>query len=215
MRWVLLGAPGSGKGTQAERIVKDFKLPHIATGDIFREAIAKETDLGIKAKEYIDRGQLVPDDIVVGIVNEKLSSILEGFLLDGYPRTIVQAEELDKFLLKNKKPLTGVLLISVSQRTILDRLTNRFICEKCGINKDPSDTGDKCKKCGGNFVKRADDNVETVKKRITVYLNQTTPLIEYYKKKKVLYEVNGEGTPFEIYNEIKATLFRLKSEFTM
>lgn len=195
---ILLGPPGAGKGTQAELLIEKFKIPHISTGDIFRAAIKEGTALGQKAKSFLDEGKLVPDELVVDIVKERLQQVdcKAGFLLDGFPRTIPQAEALNAFLKAESRELTAVVNIEASAETLIPRLTGRRICRSCAavyhkLNK-PEKVSGVCDHCGGETYQRADDTVETVSKRLEVYESQTAPLITYYEKQGVLHSFNGE-----------------------
>lgn len=208
MRLILLGPPGAGKGTQAKKISKKYDIPHISTGDIFRANIKNETELGKKAKEYIDSGELVPDSIVVAIVEDRLKEddAKNGFLLDGFPRTVKQAEALNDVLSNMNTSLDYVLNIEVDSDILVKRITGRRICKECGatyhieFNK-PEEKG-VCDVCGGELYQRSDDTKETVENRINVYFEQTSPLIEYYKKKDNLTTINGEQGINEVFEEI-------------
>ena len=212
MRVVLLGAPGAGKGTQGEKLVKKYCFPHISTGDIFRAAIKEGTPLGKQAKEYMDKGALVPDSLVVGIVSERLqqSDCLEGFLLDGFPRTVGQAEALDEVLSGKGTPLNAVISVDVDQGELLERLTGRRVCKTCGatyhIRFNQPQVRNVCDKCGGELYQRADDTVETVKQRLDVYCRQTEPLITYYQKKNLLLSVDGSKEIAVVFAEIISKL---------
>ena len=188
MNVILLGAPGAGKGTQAVRIAAAMNIPHISTGDIFRKNIKEKTPVGLKAKSYIDRGQLVPDEVVVEIVQQRIDEddCKNGFLLDGFPRTIAQAEALDR--LTN---IDNVINLEVDLDKLVDRITGRRVCEKCGESYHVSTKKDDiCEKCGGKLIQRADDTEETVKSRLNVYKNETAPLINFYKNQGVLKNVD-------------------------
>ena len=212
MKLVLLGPPGAGKGTQAAEIVKKYNVPHISTGDIFRKNISEGTDLGKKAKEYIDKGLLVPDELVVAIVKDRLSEAdcKEGFLLDGFPRTVDQADSLDTELKELDYKLDNVINIHVDKESLIERAVGRRICKSCGatyhvsFNK-PKEVG-KCDLCGGELFQRSDDTEETVTKRIEVYLEQTEPLTEYYKKKGILVDINGDQDIDKVFSDIVSIL---------
>ncbi|WML36253.1 adenylate kinase [Clostridium sp. OS1-26] len=197
MKIILLGPPGAGKGTQAKLITEKYSIPHISTGDIFRKNISEKTPLGIEAKRYMDNGQLVPDEVTIGIVNDRLSmnDCENGFLLDGFPRTVKQAEALDSFLNSNDQKIDTALLIDVPKEFILERMTGRRVCSACGasyhIKFNTPKVENKCDVCGGPLVQRKDDTEETVKERLDVYDRQTQPLIQYYKEKNILAKVDG------------------------
>lgn len=208
MRIVLLGPPGAGKGTQAVRLVEKYNIPHISTGDIFRKNLKEKTKLGLKAKEYMDKGLLVPDDLVVDIVKSRLmeDDCKEGFLLDGFPRTVEQADALETELNKLGWKLDGVINIEVKDEVLIDRLTGRLVCRQCGatyhskFNKPKQE--DVCDVCGGELYTRDDDKVETVKNRLDVYKKQTQPLIDYYTKKGMLKTIDGEADTDTVFNKI-------------
>ena len=208
MNIVMLGAPGAGKGTQAEKIAKKYGIPHVSTGDIFRKAIKDSTPLGIEAKSYMDQGLLVPDHVTNNMVKEMLFSgeFEDGFILDGYPRTISQAEFLTKALKQEGKKLDMVLNIEVDEKDILERMTGRRVCTKCGLtyhiifNKSHDNVS--CDKCGEKLIQREDDKEETVKKRLEVYRKETKPLIDYYTKSKEIRTVLGKGTVDDIFASI-------------
>jgi len=213
MNLILLGAPGAGKGTQASRIAEEYKIPAISTGDILRKAVADQTPLGRKAKEYMDRGELVPDDVVIGMVEERLSSpdCQEGFLLDGFPRTVVQADALKDVLDKMGRKLDLVLNIDVLEEEIIKRLTGRRTCRVCNqiyhLDYNPPRDEGKCDSCGGEIYQRDDDKVETIRRRLEVYMEQTDPLIAYYNDEGLLQNIPGtDGTPDEIFEKIKAAI---------
>ncbi len=204
MNVILLGAPGAGKGTQAVRIAAAMNIPHISTGDIFRKNIKEKTPVGLKAKSYIDRGQLVPDEVVVEIVQQRIDEddCKNGFLLDGFPRTIAQAEALDR--LTN---IDYVINLEVDLDKLVDRITGRRVCEKCGESYHVSTKKDDiCEKCGGKLIQRADDTEETVKSRLNVYKNETAPLINFYKNQGVLKNVDGMKSIEEVFEEISKAL---------
>ena len=212
MNIVLLGPPGAGKGTQAARISRDNNLPHISTGDMFRQAVAEETELGLKAKAYMSRGELVPDDIVIGIVKERLAQpdCQGGFLLDGFPRTVVQAKALKAALFESGRKLDRVLNIDVDPHVLLSRLTARRTCADCGhvynLQLDPSKASGNCDECGGLLQQREDDTEVTVRKRLDVYQEQTAPLIDYYRSSGLLAEIDGEQGVDEVYSAISAEI---------
>jgi len=217
MNLILLGAPGAGKGTQAKLIVEKYGIPQISTGDMLREAVAKGTELGKKAKEYMDRGELVPDEVVIGIVKERLKQpdCEKGFILDGFPRTLKQAEELDKMLEELGKKIDAVINVHVPEEEVVKRIVNRRTCKNCGavyhlIYNPPKEEG-KCDKCGGELYQRDDDKEETVRARYKVYKEQTEPLIEYYSKKGLLYNVDGTKSIEEVFEEIQKILDKLQS----
>ena len=204
MNVILLGAPGAGKGTQAVRIAAAMNIPHISTGDIFRKNIKEKTPVGLKAKSYIDRGQLAPDGVVVEIVQQRIDEddCKNGFLLDGFPRTIAQAEALDR--LTN---IDSVINLEVDLDKLVDRITGRRVCEKCGESYHVSTKKDDiCEKCGGKLIQRADDTEETVKSRLNVYKNETAPLINFYKNQGVLKNVDGMKSIEEVFEEISKAL---------
>mgnify|MGYP004507370403 FL=1 len=201
MKIVLLGAPGAGKGTQAVRLAERYKVPHISTGDIFRKNIKERTPIGVEAKSYIDKGQLVPDEVTIRIVKDRLQEkdCENGYLLDGFPRNVFQAKALDDFSEVDK-----VVNIDVPLHKLMRRITGRRVCDKCGesYHIDYLDGKTECGKCGGNLTQRADDNEETVKSRLDVYVGQTAPLTEYYKERGVLVDVDGDGTMDEVFETI-------------
>ena len=196
MKIILLGPPGAGKGTQAKSISNRYSIPHISTGDIFRKNISENTPLGIEAKSYMDKGQLVPDEVTINMVKDRLvqDDCKDGYLLDGFPRTVSQAEALQEFLEQRGESLNTALLINVPNEFILERMTGRRVCPSCGasyhIKFNPPANG-KCELCGTDIVQRKDDTAETVKERLDVYENQTQPLIDYYSKNNLLSQVEG------------------------
>ena len=197
MKIVLMGPPGAGKGTQAKLVSNMYSVPHISTGDIFRKQISEKTPLGIKAKETIDKGQLVPDDITIHLVEERigLEDCLVGFLLDGFPRTVAQALALESYLKRTNDKLDAVILVEVPRSEILKRMTGRRVCLNCGasyhINFNPTKVEGKCDVCGNEVVQRVDDQDETVKRRLSIYDEQTLPLIKYYKENSLLHVIDG------------------------
>jgi len=216
MRLVFLGAPGAGKGTQAKKLVEKYGIPQISTGDLLRAAVAEGTALGKEAKAYMDRGELVPDKVVLGMVKERLSKddCKKGFILDGFPRNVPQAEALDKMLAEMNIPLDLALNVDVPFEDLMKRLTGRRTCKSCGqmynIYYSPSKVEGKCDKCGGDLFQRDDDKEETIKKRLDVYKAQTETLIDYYSKKGILKSVSGTGSIDEIFNSICAILDKIK-----
>lgn len=212
LRTILLGPPGAGKGTQAAKIVEKYEIPHISTGDIFRENIKKQTTLGIKAQEYMNKGELVPDDLVIEIATTRLleDDCKNGFLLDGFPRTVYQAEKLDEFLNSHELELTKVINIAAPDEELILRIAGRRVCKACGASfhvvNIPSKKEGICDVCGGELIQRDDDTEETVKNRIAVYKAQTFPLVEYYKSTGRLATVDGTGPLEEVFAEITAAL---------
>ena len=208
MKIVMLGAPGAGKGTQAERIADKYQIPHISTGDIFRANIKAGTELGKKAKSYMDKGELVPDELVVDLVKDRLNQddCREGFMLDGFPRTVFQAEELDKIMAEKKLSITKVINIDVEPAKLIERIAGRRVCKACGatynINTKPTAKEGICDVCGGEVYQRADDNRETVENRISVYGSQTAPLVEYYEKAGLLATINGDQALDSVFSDI-------------
>ncbi|NLC06488.1 MAG: adenylate kinase [Syntrophomonadaceae bacterium] len=212
MNLILMGPPGAGKGTQAALIVEKFNIPHISTGDMFRQAMQQGTELGLKAKEYMHAGQLVPDNVTIGIVRERLSQpdCQPGFLLDGFPRTVVQAEALQELLKTLDKRLDAVINIEVSRASLLNRMGGRLVCRQCGATYHaeyrPPKQPDVCDKCGGEVYQRADDAGPTVEKRLSVYEEQTTPLIEYYEQQGLLKHISGEQEVELVFQDILKSL---------
>jgi len=212
MNLILLGPPGAGKGTQAQRMVDRYRIPQISTGDILRSAVKESTPLGIKAKGFMDRGQLVPDEVVIGIIEERLKSkdCNAGFILDGFPRTIPQAEALQPILSKIGKKIDHVINIEVDSEELVRRLTGRRTCKNCGamfhvLFQPPKKEGI-CDRCGGTLYQRADDNEEAIRTRLKEYEKQTAPLIQYYRGKKTLRPVQGVGGPDQIFEQIARVL---------
>ncbi len=216
MRIVLLGAPGAGKGTQAKKLIEKYGIPQISTGDILRKAVADGTPLGKEAKSYMDKGELVPDSVVIGLVKERLQQddCKKGFILDGFPRNTAQAETLDKVLDEMGMPLQVALSVDVDFDVLMKRLTGRRTCKSCGqmynIYFSPPQKEGVCDKCGGELYQRDDDKEETIKKRLDVYEAQTAPLIDYYEKKGILKRVNGVGNIDEIFANVCAILDSVK-----
>jgi len=208
----LLGPPGAGKGTQAVKIVEKYSIPHISTGDIFRENIKNETELGKRAKSYMDRGELVPDELVVEIATDRLTKndCKNGFLLDGFPRTIFQAEKLDEFLTKRGEKIDKVINIDVEKDALVKRITGRRVCKSCGasyhvVNIPPKKDG-VCDLCDGELIQRADDTEETVLNRIDVYNKQTKPLVDYYDKAGVIVNIDGNKDLDDVLSDIITAL---------
>lgn len=208
LRAVLLGPPGAGKGTQAVRLVEKYEIPHISTGDIFRKNIKEGTELGKKAQEYMNAGALVPDELVVDLVKDRLQQddCKNGFLLDGFPRTIFQAEKLDELLSESNLKMDIVINLKVEKEALIKRLTGRRVCKDCGasyhiVNIPPKKEG-VCDICGGELIQRKDDNIETVENRINVYEEQTAPLIGYYKEAGSLVDFDGEASLDEVFDAI-------------
>ena len=208
MKIILLGPPGAGKGTQAKSICNRYSIPHISTGDIFRKNISEKTPLGVEAKKYIDKGQLVPDELTIDIVKDRLTNedCKNGFLLDGFPRTVHQAEALDTFLGENANKIDTALLIEVPNQFILERMIGRRVCLSCGasyhIKFNPTKIEGKCDVCGSDVIQRKDDTEETVRERLNIYDMQTQPLIEYYKGQNKLAGVDGTKAINDVFKNI-------------
>lgn len=212
MRLLIMGAPGAGKGTQAALIKEAYNIPHISTGDMFRKAISEKTKTGIEAKSYIDKGELVPDSVTNNLVRERLSEedCKRGFLLDGYPRTLVQAEELAKILKDLNIKLDAVINVKVDDNYLIERITGRRTCTKCGaayhvVANKPKVEGI-CDVCGSELIQRADDQEETIKNRLKVYYGKTEPVLSYYEKQSLVKDINGMGDIGEIFENIKKVL---------
>ncbi len=206
MNIVLLGAPGAGKGTQAQKLVEDYGFAHISTGDLLRAAVKAGTKLGVKAKSYMDEGKLVPDRLVVDLVTERLADddTQKGFILDGFPRNTAQAVTLDSALSEMGRNLDAALLVDVKAEVIVKRLSSRRTCRDCGYTA-PAGV-DKCPACGGEMYQRDDDKPETIQKRLDVYENQTSPLVEYYRGKGLLKVVDGDRLVDDVYKDVKELL---------
>lgn len=206
MNIVLLGAPGAGKGTQAAKLVEKYGFAHISTGDMLRAAVKNQTPLGLEAKKYMDAGDLVPDEVVIGLVKERLqdADTADGFILDGFPRTSTQAVALDSELSSLERPLDAALLVDVDKEVIIKRLTSRRMCRDCGyIGSDADAT---CPKCNGEMDQRDDDNEATVRNRLDVYESSTAPLIDYYRGCELLKEIDGDRDPQVVFDAIVSTL---------
>jgi len=210
---MLMGLPGAGKGTQAEKIVDQYHIPHISTGDIFRAAMKNNTPMGIEAKSYIDKGELVPDEVTNGIVKERLAKddVNDGYMLDGFPRNMAQAESLETFGAELGKPLNCVINIHVDPESLMERLTGRYICRNCGATYhkifNPTKVEGTCDRCGEHeFYQREDDKPETVKNRLDVNIKMNTPLLDFYKKQGILHEVDGNQDIDKVFADIKAVL---------
>jgi adenylate kinase len=215
---ILLGPPGSGKGTQGERLQEDFRLPYYATGDILRAAVRDETELGRRAKEYMDRGDLVPDEVIIGVIAERVESeeAADGFILDGFPRTRRQAEALDEEMERLGRELTAALLIDVSDEEVTRRLGGRRTCVGEGhvfhVEFDPPENEGVCDLCGARLIVRDDDKPEVIRHRLEQYHAKTEPLVEYYERRGILRRVDGERPPEEVSDRIRALLATLRME---
>ena len=218
MNLLIMGLPGAGKGTQAAKIVEKFGLVHISTGDMFRAAMANKTEMGVLAKSFIDKGELVPDEVTNGIVKERLAQadIAEkGFLLDGYPRTIEQAHALDETLKNLDLKLDGVINIDVNPDSLIERLSGRFICRSCGATYhkafNPTKVEGTCDACGGHeFYQREDDKPETVKRRLDVNIAQGAPIIEHYRKAGIVFDIQGNQDIDDVFADIEKAISSLK-----
>ncbi|HAC5586833.1 adenylate kinase [Listeria monocytogenes] len=212
MKLVLMGLPGAGKGTQAEQIVEKYNIPHISTGDMFRAAMKNNTELGRKAKSFMDNGDLVPDEVTNGIVRERLSEddAKDGFLLDGFPRTVEQAQELENILSDLGTELDAVINIDVEKDVLMKRLTGRWICRTCGKTYheiyNPPKVPEKCDLDGGELYQRDDDKKETVEKRLNVNMKQTKPLLDFYSEKGKLHNINGEQEIKDVFVDVEKIL---------
>jgi adenylate kinase len=215
---ILLGPPGSGKGTQGERLQEDFRLPYYATGDILRAAVRDETELGRTAKEYMDRGDLVPDEVIIGVIAERVENpeAADGFILDGFPRTVGQAEALGEEMEDLNRSITAALLIDVSDEEVVRRLGGRRTCVKNGhifhVEFDPPKNEDVCDVCGARLVVRDDDKPEVIRHRLETYHEKTKPLVDYYEERGLLKRVDGSLPPDEVGNRIRALLATLRLE---
>ena len=213
-RVIFLGAPGAGKGTQARALAAEWGVPQVATGDMLREAAAAKTALGLEAKRYMDSGGLVPDEVVIGLVEERLArpDAAGGFVLDGFPRTAAQAEALDAMLKRSGQALDRVVFLDVGREELLRRLTGRRTCGQCGtafhLVSAPPRTAGRCDKCGGELTQRSDDTREAVANRLDVYENQTAPLLAYYRQRGLLASVAGEGAMGDVAADIRKAVKR-------
>jgi len=212
MNIILLGPPGAGKGTQAKMLVDKYGIPQISTGEILRANLKAGTQLGLEAKKYMDAGKLVPDEVVIGIINNRIQEedCRRGYMLDGFPRTVAQAQALDKILAEQGSGIDDVISIEVADHELMGRLTGRRTCRQCGqgfhVMFDPPKVEGICDKCGGELYQRDDDNEKTVANRLKVYSDQTQPLIDYYKKKSLLRSIDGVGDIKEIFGRVVKVL---------
>ena len=217
MRIVLLGPPGCGKGTQAKEIVSSYNIPQISTGDMLRLAVKNGSPMGKEAKKFMEEGLLVPDKVVIGIVEERLqgSDCQDGFILDGFPRTIPQADALEEVLKKIGRPLQGVISFEVDDVILIERLSGRRICKECGcgyhVSFDPPRVEGKCDKCGGELFQRDDDKRETIKERLEVYRRQTASLLSYYKEKGLLFSVDGTNDIGKVRNDVQNVILKIRA----
>jgi adenylate kinase len=215
---VLLGPPGSGKGTQGERLAADFRLPYYATGDILRAAVREETEIGLEAKEYMDRGDLVPDEVIIGVISERIEGdeAKDGFILDGFPRTTGQAEALDEEMKRLGRELTAAVLIDVDDDEVVRRLGGRRTCEDGGhifhVDFDPPKEDGVCDICGGKLVVRDDDKPEVIRNRLGTYHDKTEPLVAHYEGQSILRRVDGDQKPDEVNEKIRALLATKRME---
>ncbi|HWP97413.1 MAG TPA: adenylate kinase [Syntrophomonadaceae bacterium] len=216
MNMILMGPPGAGKGTQAEFIKAQYPIPHISTGDIFREAVGNKTPLGMEAKKYMDQGKLVPDEVTIGIVAERLAQAdcQPGFLLDGFPRTIVQADALQEVLVGLEKGIDAVINIYVPNEILISRITNRVSCRECkvvyNLQSNPPAQPGVCDKCGGELFQRSDDQGDTVLNRLQVYSEQTDPLLDYYRSRGLLHNIDGDRESSVVFADVQGILENLK-----
>jgi adenylate kinase len=215
---IFLGPPGAGKGTQASRLSRDFHLPYVATGDMLREAVKEGTDLGDKARSHMDAGKLVPDDLIIAMIQERIDEgdTGDGFILDGFPRTVPQADALDEALGRLDREVTAVLLMEVADEELIRRISGRRVCVKAGhtyhVDSDPPKHEGVCDQDGSRLIQRDDDREETVRQRLSVYHDQTEPLVEYYDGRGLLRRFDGTRAPLEVHDRIRATIATLKLE---
>ena len=215
MKMILLGGPGAGKGTQAQKLSEKYNAQHIATGDILRQAVKDETEMGVLARSYMDKGQLVPDEVVIGIIEDRLAQpdARAGFVLDGFPRTVPQAQALDELIARLDMPLDAVVNINTSANVVVDRLSGRRTCRDCQtvyhVTYSPTKEAGICDECGGQLYHRDDDKEETIRERLQVYEKQTAPLLDYYQGSGKLVEVPGDDTIDEVYAAICRSLSQL------
>lgn len=209
---IFLGAPGAGKGTQAMRVAQELGLVHIASGDLFRQAVSRGDELGLKVKNYMEKGMLVPDEVTIGMILEKVSQSRGGIILDGFPRNLGQAEALDEAFRKRNKIIDKVVYIKVPETELVRRLSGRWLCRNCQMpynrQSSPPKVWNRCDRCGGELYQRPDDRPETVKKRLKIYFNETAPLVEYYRQRDKLLEVDGEGSVEKVTRRIIQNLNR-------
>lgn len=212
MNIILMGPPGAGKGTQADLLKAKYPVPHISTGDMFREAVSKGTQMGIQAQKYMNEGKLVPDEVTIGIVEERLGTddCKNGFLLDGFPRTIVQAEALDLVMSRLNKKIDAVINISVPEEILVDRMAGRTTCKNCktvyNLKFNPPKQENTCDECGGELVQRSDDNQQTAINRLAVYYQQTNPLLDFYQARGQLKEIDGNRNTEAVFADIVEVL---------
>ncbi len=205
LKIILLGSPGAGKGTQAKKIKDKFRLTHIATGDLLREAVRRRTSLAQQTQHFMQLGRLVPDRIILSLIRDKIKEGASGFILDGFPRNVIQAEKLDKLLEAENKKLDLVINLEVNHTEVISRLNGRVICPKCGRTYSRDELVDQpliCKDCGTHLSQRSDDNPDAIEERLKVYLKHTLPLIDYYKGEGILRSISGKGTPQEVFQHI-------------